>query len=129
MKRTIITAVAIGARSLAPRGDDTLMGTDGNDVICGLKGNDTTVPRTSDQKNGPRPNSVMSESAIANARIGPSTSRPLVISFRAPTRAPRSANPAIARSNADGTRVARSAAVLANSAIDTPAATGRYTDR
>src|SRR6266508_1887327 len=77
----------------------------------------------------PSPNRVMSESAIANANIGPSTRGPCVISFSAPTRAPTRASPAIASSSVGGTRTARSAAVLANSAISRPAATGRYTDR
>ena len=71
----------------------------------------------------------MFESATANAKMGPKTSGPCVISFRAPTRAPINANPAIASSNVEGTSTARSAAVVANTAISRPAAAGRYTDR
>ena len=38
------------------------------------RSDETAVPTTSDQKNGPRPRIVMSDSAIANANSGPRTS-------------------------------------------------------
>ncbi len=71
----------------------------------------------------------MSESAIANAKIGPSTRGPCVISFMACASAPTSASPAIVSSSVEGTSVAISVAVLAKSAIDNPAAAGRKTAR
>ena len=40
------------------------------------RNSETAVPSTNDQKNGPRPKRVMSESAIANAKIGPYVSGP-----------------------------------------------------
>ena len=43
----------------------------------------SSVPRTSDQKKAPSPNTDMSESAIANAKSGPRTSGPAAIAFRA----------------------------------------------
>ena len=90
---------------------------------------ETAVPRTSDQKNGPKPNSVIFESAITNANRGPRMSDPVVISLNAAMSAGISASPAIARSSTGGTSTERSAAVPANSAISTPVATGRKTAR
>jgi hypothetical protein len=66
---------------------------------------------------------------MAKANTGPRTNGPRAISFKAPTRAPTRANPAIAKSSVDGTRTASSAAVPASSAINKPAAAGRNTDR
>ena len=87
------------------------------------------MPSTNDQKNGPRPKRVMSESAIANAKIGPYVSGPVAISFTAAIRAPSNARPAIVSSSTGGTRSASSVAVLANSAIPSPTTPGRKIDR
>jgi tetratricopeptide (TPR) repeat protein len=90
---------------------------------------DTPVPKTSDQKKGPNPKRDISERAIANAKSGPRTSGPRVISLRAPASAPTRANPASVSSSVGGMSTATSAATPAKSEMSRSAAAGTKTDR
>jgi hypothetical protein len=81
------------------------------------------------QKNGPSSSNRMSESAIANAKIGPKTNGPRAISLSELTSTPTRANPASARSKTGGTRTARSAAVPARAAMSRSAPEGTKTER
>lgn len=72
---------------------------------------ETPVPIASPQKNGPSPNSEISERAIAKAKTGPSVSGPVVTSRSALSRMVITASPAIASISPSGRIEERSVAI------------------